>query len=188
MKRLLALFAMLPVFAFGQMSAAPGITQDQVTALAPVQSVAGRVGAVSLGVSDVSGAAPLASPIFTGTPSAPNFAVTGALTTGSIYHSGPEYDTSMNVSTPASGGTVPLLGGINLVAPTSALLTLTVALPTCVASQNGEISRLVASQTITTMTVTALAGSIVGSLTSLLSGQGVAYICRGSNATWYRLY
>lgn len=38
---------------------------------APVTSVAGRTGAVTLGVADVSGAAPLASPTFTGTPSAP---------------------------------------------------------------------------------------------------------------------
>ena len=38
---------------------------------APVQSVAGRTGAVTLAVGDVSGAAPLASPSFTGTPTAP---------------------------------------------------------------------------------------------------------------------
>jgi hypothetical protein len=36
---------------------------------APVQSVAGRTGSVSLSVSDISGAAPLASPTFTGTVS-----------------------------------------------------------------------------------------------------------------------
>lgn len=36
-----------------------------------VFSVAGRVGAVTLAVADVSGAAPLASPAFTGTPTAP---------------------------------------------------------------------------------------------------------------------
>ena len=36
-----------------------------------VTSVAGKTGAVTLGVSDVSGAAPIASPTFTGTPSAP---------------------------------------------------------------------------------------------------------------------
>lgn len=38
---------------------------------APVQSVAGRTGNVTLAVGDVSGAAPLASPTFTGTPTAP---------------------------------------------------------------------------------------------------------------------
>ncbi len=38
---------------------------------APVQSIAGRTGAVALAVADVSGAAPLASPALTGTPTAP---------------------------------------------------------------------------------------------------------------------
>ena len=38
---------------------------------APVSSVAGRTGAVTLAVTDVSGAAPLASPALTGTPTAP---------------------------------------------------------------------------------------------------------------------
>jgi hypothetical protein len=37
----------------------------------PVQTVAGRTGNVTLGVADVSGAAPIASPTFTGTPAAP---------------------------------------------------------------------------------------------------------------------
>lgn len=38
---------------------------------APVQSVAGKTGAVTLAVADVSGAAPLASPSFSGTPTGP---------------------------------------------------------------------------------------------------------------------
>jgi hypothetical protein len=38
---------------------------------APVTSVAGRTGAISLAVADVSGAAPLASPALSGTPTAP---------------------------------------------------------------------------------------------------------------------
>ena len=45
-----------------------------------VTSVAGRTGAVTLGVADVGGAAPLASPVLTGTPSAPT-AVAGDSTT-----------------------------------------------------------------------------------------------------------
>jgi hypothetical protein len=47
---------------------------------APVSSVAGRTGAVTLAVADVSGAAPLASPAFTGTPTAPT-ATAGTNTT-----------------------------------------------------------------------------------------------------------
>ena len=39
--------------------------------LAPVQSVAGRTGSVTLAVADVSGAAPAASPALTGVPTAP---------------------------------------------------------------------------------------------------------------------
>jgi len=46
-------------------------TDARAAAAAPVQSVAGRTGAVTLAVADVSGAAPLASPAFTGTPTAP---------------------------------------------------------------------------------------------------------------------
>ncbi|WP_431267285.1 glycosyl hydrolase family 28-related protein [Dankookia sp. P2] len=47
---------------------------------APVASVAGRTGAVSLGIADVAGAAPLASPAFTGSPTAPTPAVTDSST------------------------------------------------------------------------------------------------------------
>ena len=47
---------------------------------APVTSVAGKTGAVTLVVGDVSGAAPLASPTFTGTPAAPT-ATAGTNTT-----------------------------------------------------------------------------------------------------------
>lgn len=46
--------------------------QSYITsAQAPVQSVAGKTGTVTLAVADVSGAAPLASPTFTGVPAAP---------------------------------------------------------------------------------------------------------------------
>lgn len=49
-----------------------GTSWDKIDAIASeVTSVAGRVGAITLSVSDVSGAAPLASPVFTGTPIAP---------------------------------------------------------------------------------------------------------------------
>jgi hypothetical protein len=47
---------------------------------APVTSVAGKTGAVTLAVADVSGAAPLASPALTGTPTAPT-ATAGTNTT-----------------------------------------------------------------------------------------------------------
>lgn len=44
---------------------------DVIFEIGAVYSVAGRTGVITLAVSDVSGAAPLASPIFTGTPTAP---------------------------------------------------------------------------------------------------------------------
>ena len=47
------------------------VTASGAAAAAPVQSVAGRTGAVTLAVADVSGAAPLASPAFSGSPTAP---------------------------------------------------------------------------------------------------------------------
>ncbi|CAM6053371.1 unnamed protein product [Sphagnum tenellum] len=50
--------------------------QNYVTAAtSPVTSVAGRTGAITLAVSDVSGAAPLASPALTGVPTAPTASV-----------------------------------------------------------------------------------------------------------------
>jgi len=49
---------------------------------APVTSVAGRTGAITLAVADVSGAAPLASPALTGTPTAPT--ATGGTNTTQI--------------------------------------------------------------------------------------------------------
>jgi hypothetical protein len=46
----------------------------------PVTSVAGKTGAVTLAVADVAGAAPLASPALTGTPTVPT-AAAGTSTT-----------------------------------------------------------------------------------------------------------
>lgn len=52
-----------------------GTTWDKIDGIASeVVSVAGRTGAVTLGVSDISGAAPLASPALTGNPTAPTAA------------------------------------------------------------------------------------------------------------------
>ncbi|WP_288077329.1 phage tail protein, partial [Pseudomonas sp.] len=60
--------------ASGFMSAADKLKLDGIQAGAQsntVTSVAGKTGAVTLAVSDISGAAPLASPLLTGTPTAP---------------------------------------------------------------------------------------------------------------------
>ncbi|MCG5241408.1 discoidin domain-containing protein [Azospirillum doebereinerae] len=57
--------------AAGFMSAADKTKLDGLGGSAPVTSVAGKTGAVTLVVGDVSGAAPLASPALTGTPTVP---------------------------------------------------------------------------------------------------------------------
>lgn len=58
-----------------EIAAGSGLTLSSGTLSANVTSVAGQTGAVTLSVSDVSGAAALASPALTGTPSAPTAAV-----------------------------------------------------------------------------------------------------------------
>lgn len=51
--------------------ATTAFVRAQLTASIPVTSVAGKTGTVTLAVGDISGAAPLASPALTGTPTAP---------------------------------------------------------------------------------------------------------------------
>ncbi len=62
---------------------------------APVASVAGRIGAVTLGVSDVAGAAPLASPVFSGG---------GTFTGGGVTVQGGVRTDGLVVNGPAPGG------------------------------------------------------------------------------------
>lgn len=88
------------------------------SAAAPVQTVAGRTGAVTLAVADVSGAAPLASPTFTGTPAAPTPSsgdnTTKIATTAFVKAQGYVTSsgvTSIGVTAPiaSTGGTTPTL-------------------------------------------------------------------------------
>jgi hypothetical protein len=62
--------------AVGAVSVSTGLTVTSGVLTANVVTVAGRTGNVVLAVSDVSGAAPLASPALTGTPTAPTAATT----------------------------------------------------------------------------------------------------------------
>lgn len=66
-----------PAWATVTLAGLGGVTSAQAAAAAPVQSVAGRTGAVSLSVGDVSGAAPAASPTFTGTATAAKLVAAG---------------------------------------------------------------------------------------------------------------
>jgi len=88
-------------------------------AAAPVDSVAGKTGVVTLGVADITGAAPLASPGLTGTPTAPTAAAatntTQIATTAYVKSQG--YVTSSGVTgvtgaapITSSGGATPSIG------------------------------------------------------------------------------
>lgn len=88
----------------GFMSAADKTKLDGVAAGAQVNavtSVAGRTGAVTIAVGDVSGAAPLASPTFTGVPAAPT-ATAGTNTT--------QVATTAFVTTAVAGVSIPFEG------------------------------------------------------------------------------
>ncbi|MBK1656945.1 hypothetical protein [Paracraurococcus ruber] len=94
-------------------------------AAAPVQSVAGRTGTVTLAVADVAGAAPLASPAFTGTPTAPTVALadTSTAIATTAWVRGQGYGTG-------GAGTLPapvVQSGKWLVPPVSAIATAAVA-------------------------------------------------------------
>ncbi len=92
-----------------------------ITALtAPVTSVAGKTGAVTLVVADVAGAAPLASPPFTGVPTAPTAApgtnttqiATTAFVTAAGYQGGVQYqDEGSNIGGVGAALVVNFTGG-----------------------------------------------------------------------------
>ena len=109
-----------PTAAVGDNSTALATTafvksQSYVTsATAPVQSVASRTGAIVLSVSDVSGAAPLASPGLTGAPTAPTAGAganttqiaTTAFTTGAVTTETTRATTAEATLLPKAGGTM----------------------------------------------------------------------------------
>lgn len=119
-------------------------SQDYITAVeAPVLSVAGKTGAVTLVVGDVSGAAPLASPALTGTPTAPTAATatnsTQVATTAFVKNQG--YVTAATapvLSVAGKTGAVTLaVGDVLGAAPlASPVLTGTPTAPTQAASDN----------------------------------------------------
>ena len=96
--------------------ALPYTTTAQAAAAAPVQSVAGRTGSVTLAVADVSGAASLASPAFTGTPTVPTAAAgtntTQAASTAFVL---------ANAGSGSSASTYPPTGRLTLTAGTPVL-------------------------------------------------------------------
>jgi len=113
---------------------------------------------------------------------------TGAFTTFSYAQQ--EKDKSYTFNTPTTGQTVTLATGTEtaLIVPAGTLATLTVTLPGCTAGYDGSIARFSSTQVITTLTVNATSGTVVDSPTTLAVGGGNAYLCRGTNTSWYRLY
>ena len=94
--------------------------------------------------------------------------------------------------TPLTGATVIILDGHNgaIIEPAGALAGLTVQLPTASAYYDGAVVKFSITQAITTLTVTATAGTVVaaGAATTAAAGQGFGYVCSGVAAKWYRLY
>ncbi|MEY4300595.1 MAG: Ralstonia phage phiRSL1 [Verrucomicrobiota bacterium] len=126
-------------------------------------SVAGRTGAVTLSVSDVSGAAPLASPSFTGTPTAPTQATT---------------DTSTAIASTAfvkAQGYVTSSGVVSINGQSGAALT--------IAGAGGST----VSASGSTITISSAAGALTSAVTSLTAGTqtftGAMTLAAGSGVT-----
>lgn len=100
----------------------------------------------------------------------------------------PLSDQTMVLVAPTTGTTVTIAQttGRELIAPSGSLLALTVTLPTCSSTYAGQILRVSSSQTITTVTMSALAGTLLDALTTILGGGAAEYTCYGPTSTWYR--
>jgi hypothetical protein len=98
-------------------------------------------------------------------------------------------DLSYGYSQPTAGGMVVIGDSADLaiIDPSSTLATLTVNLPTCSSLYDGKLASFSSSHIITALTVGATAGSIVGAPSTLTVGGGAKFICRGANATWFRV-
>lgn len=111
------------------------------------------------------------------------------ITSTTWRHTGTEVMDGFNLTTPSSGGTVnPGAGdGFYFIEPAGTLATLTVNLPST--SLSGLVLRIATTQTITALSVTASGGATVNNApTTLPAGSGFAYLYRGNNTTWYRVY
>lgn len=74
--------------------------------------------------------------------------------------------------------------------PAGAIATVTITMPT--APYDGQIVRISSSQTVTSLTVSAAAGQSITNAPSAITVSatgpyGVAFLYRGTNATWYRI-
>lgn len=135
---------------------------------APVQSVAGHTGAVTLGVADVSGAAALASPAFTGTPTINGVAIPAASREHLSYQPGLLTSVSNTKSVFYNFGysaTVDSIAG-------SANLLSCVSNPTVTLYECGTDASCAAPTTIGAVTVTAAGTAFTGTVSSAAIGSG----------------
>ncbi|KVE39883.1 hypothetical protein WS68_19960 [Burkholderia sp. TSV86] len=109
---------------------------------------------------------------------------------GGISYTGREVDKSYAFATPADGQTVtfPAKSGSLVMAPKGDLRALRIQLPACSAQYDGAVVRYTSSRAVRALSVDASSGAVAGAAASLVPGAGNAYLCRGGNATWYRLY
>lgn len=117
-----------------------------------------------------------------GTPVPASVAVT------TLTHSGAEFDQTVSLVAPTTGGAVSLPPGTTIINPVAALLALGITLPSCSAAVNGEIVRFVTTKAVAAVTLSSIAGAVVGTLTTLLGGGASGFICYGAGPAWYRLY
>ncbi len=110
--------------------------------------------------------------------------------TKTTVQAGPTYYTGVVKTTPSTGGTVTYATTQRtaLIVPAGTLATLTLTLPACAAANDGDERDAIFSQIITTLTVNASAGSVVGASSSAAVGGGHAYHCYGADTTWYQKY
>jgi hypothetical protein len=114
--------------------------------------------------------------------------LTAGGTTGAVFAHAPVHHQAKNTYTPSAGNTVvmPDTQEVALINVTGTLATLTYQLPTASAAYEGKIARWNQRCTITALTVTATAGTVLDAPSTLAPGQGVAWICVGT--FWFRLY
>lgn len=90
---------------------------------------------------------------------------------------------------PASGDTIQMtdtaLDGTLLIAPATALASLTIILPTDAKSRLGQIRRIATTKAITALTLTG-AVSIMNAITSMSGGDCVQYE-KVDNNTWFKI-
>jgi hypothetical protein len=116
---------------------------------------------------------------------------TGAVSLGNsgspMSEAGVAFNNAYSYATPITGGTVTYSGGKTLVVidPGGTLATLTVTLPACSATNDGQTASFSTSAALTALTVNAAAGTVKAAPSSAVAGQTAAFICHAGNTTWY---